>query len=150
MLVDDGKVDLDEPVTRWFPGMPNAAKMPVRILLNHQSGLPDFETSMPMISDKVWTAEEIVARVLAVMANEGASILDDGVAAQASDIDLVLLNGYGFPAYRGGPMFAGDVMGWDEVVHQVESMSAIGAPSFKVAVLAKRLATNKAYIHRPG
>lgn len=60
LLVQDGKVDLDEPVTRWFPDMPNAAKMPVRILLNHQSGLPDFETSMPMISDKIWTAEEIV------------------------------------------------------------------------------------------
>lgn len=99
---------------------------------------------------RTWTADEIVVRVLAVMANEGASILDDGVAAQASDIDLVLLNGYGFPAYRGGPMFAGDAMGWDEVVQQVESMSAIGAPSFKVAVLAKRLATNKAYIHRSG
>ena len=60
ILVEDGKVDLDEPITRWFPDMPNAAKMPVRILLNHQSGLPDFETSMPMISDKTWAAEEIV------------------------------------------------------------------------------------------
>ena len=60
LLVEAGKVDLDEPITRWFPEMPNAARMPVRILLNHQSGLPDFETSMPMISDKTWTAEEIV------------------------------------------------------------------------------------------
>jgi D-alanyl-D-alanine carboxypeptidase len=60
LLVEDGKVDLDEPVTRWFPDMRNAARMPVRILLNHRSGLPDFETSMPMISYKVWTAEEIV------------------------------------------------------------------------------------------
>ncbi len=60
LLVEEGKVDLDEPITRWFPGMPDAARMPVRILLNHRSGLPDFETSMPMISDKTWTAEEIV------------------------------------------------------------------------------------------
>lgn len=60
LLVEDGKLDLDEPVTRWFPDMPRARDMPVRILLNHRSGLPDFETSMPMISDKVWTAEEIV------------------------------------------------------------------------------------------
>jgi len=84
-----------------------------------------------------------------VMANEGASILDDGVAAQASDIDLVLLNGYGFPAYRGGPMFAGDVMGWDEVVHQMESIATLGGSSFKVAALAQRLATEKARLHRP-
>jgi hypothetical protein len=61
LLVQEGKVDLDEPITRWFADMPKAAQMPVRILLNHQSGLPDFETSMPMISDKVWKAEEIVA-----------------------------------------------------------------------------------------
>lgn len=60
LLVEEGKVDLDEPITRWFPNMPNAARMPVRILLNHRSGLPDFETSMPMISDKTWSAEEVV------------------------------------------------------------------------------------------
>lgn len=60
LLVEDGKVDLDEPITRWFPDLPRAAEMPVRILLNHRSGLPDFETSMPMISDKIWTAEEII------------------------------------------------------------------------------------------
>jgi len=60
LLVEDGKVDFEEPITRWFPDLPKADKMPVRILLNHRSGLPDFETSMPMISDKKWTAEEIV------------------------------------------------------------------------------------------
>ncbi len=60
LLVEDGKLALDEPVTRWFPDMPKAPEMPVRILLNHRSGLPDFETAMPMISDKIWTAEEIV------------------------------------------------------------------------------------------
>jgi D-alanyl-D-alanine carboxypeptidase len=60
LLVEDGKVDFDEPITRWFPDLPRANERPVRILLNHRSGLPDFETAMPMISDKVWTAEEIV------------------------------------------------------------------------------------------
>ena len=60
LLVEDGKVDLEEPITRWFPDMPKADRMPVRILLNHRSGLPDFETAMPMISDKIWAAEEIV------------------------------------------------------------------------------------------
>lgn len=60
LLVQDGKVDLDEPISKWFPDIPRASEMPVRILLNHRSGLPDFETSMPMISDKVWSGKEIV------------------------------------------------------------------------------------------
>jgi D-alanyl-D-alanine carboxypeptidase len=60
LLVDDGKVSLDEPISRWFPEISKAGEMPVRILLNHRSGLPDFETSMPMISDKTWTGSEIV------------------------------------------------------------------------------------------
>ena len=60
LLVEDGKLDFDEPIARWFPDLPDAQRLPVRILLNHRSGLPDFETVIPMISDQVWTAEEIV------------------------------------------------------------------------------------------
>jgi D-alanyl-D-alanine carboxypeptidase len=59
-LVEEGKVDLDEPVTRWFPDLPRADELPVRILLNHRSGLPEFENHMPMISTKEWTPREIV------------------------------------------------------------------------------------------
>lgn len=65
LLVEDGKVSLDEPIARWFPAIPKADTMPVRILLNHRSGLPDFETVMPMISDRVWAAEDIVALAFA-------------------------------------------------------------------------------------
>jgi 3-hydroxyacyl-CoA dehydrogenase len=50
-------------------------------------------------------ADEIVEQLLNAMANEGARILDEGIVPRASDIDLVLVNGYGFPAHRGGPMF---------------------------------------------
>jgi D-alanyl-D-alanine carboxypeptidase len=60
LLVEDGKLTLDEPISRWFPDIAMADEMPVRILLNHRSGLPDFETSMPMISTKTWTGQEIV------------------------------------------------------------------------------------------
>ena len=60
LLAQEGTVDLDEPIVRWFPGMPKAAQLPVRILLNHRSGLPEFENHMPRISDRVWTAQEIV------------------------------------------------------------------------------------------
>ena len=50
--------------------------------------------------------DEIVRRLLAAMAAEGAALLDEGIAQRASDIDLVMINGYGFPAHKGGPMYA--------------------------------------------
>ena len=62
-----------------------------------------LSTQRPQI---VFTADMIVGRVLDAMADEGKKILAEGIAATAEEIDLVLLNGYGFPAYRGGPMFA--------------------------------------------
>lgn len=57
-----------------------------------------------------FSADEIVTRLLAAMAVEGKALLAESIAARASDIDLVMINGYGFPAHKGGPMFhAGDV-----------------------------------------
>lgn len=58
------------------------------------------------IVPKRFTAEEIVARLLKAMADEGDALLSEGIAARASDIDLVMINGYGFPSSKGGPMFA--------------------------------------------
>ena len=55
--------------------------------------------------------EEIVERLVYALVNEGARILDDGIAAKASDIDVVYLTGYGFPVWRGGPMFYADSVG---------------------------------------
>ena len=52
--------------------------------------------------------DEITRRLLAAMITEGTALLSEGIAARASDIDLVMINGYGFPAYRGGPMFAAE------------------------------------------
>jgi 3-hydroxyacyl-CoA dehydrogenase len=52
--------------------------------------------------------QEIVQRLLAAMATEGTALLSEGIAARASDIDLVMINGYGFPAQKGGPMFVAD------------------------------------------
>src|SRR5581483_746954 len=55
--------------------------------------------------------EEIVERCIYALANEGAHILGEGIALRASDIDMVYLTGYGFPPYRGGPMFYADTVG---------------------------------------
>jgi 3-hydroxyacyl-CoA dehydrogenase len=54
---------------------------------------------------------EIVERLVYALVNEGAKILDEGIAAKASDIDMVYLTGYGFPVWRGGPMLYADTVG---------------------------------------
>jgi 3-hydroxyacyl-CoA dehydrogenase len=69
------------------------------------------------------SAPEVQARVLAAMVNEGAKILAENIALRASDIDLVLINGYGYPAWRGGPMFEADRIGLNVVLAEVERMS---------------------------
>ncbi|MEX2197942.1 MAG: 3-hydroxyacyl-CoA dehydrogenase NAD-binding domain-containing protein [Burkholderiales bacterium] len=60
--------------------------------------------------------EEIVERCIYALANEGARLLEEGIALRASDVDMVYLAGYGFPAHRGGPMFYADTVGLDKVV----------------------------------
>jgi 3-hydroxyacyl-CoA dehydrogenase len=60
--------------------------------------------------------EEIVERLAYALVNEGASLLEEGIAAKASDIDIVYLSGYGFPLWRGGPMFYADSVGLDKVL----------------------------------
>ena len=52
-----------------------------------------------------YAVEHRVERLVKAMADEGNALLERGIAARSSDIDLVMINGYGFPSYRGGPMF---------------------------------------------
>ena len=60
------------------------------------------------ITPRDFTADEIMSRLLKAMADEGTALLAEGIAARPGDIDLVLINGYGFPAHKGGPMFAAE------------------------------------------
>jgi 3-hydroxyacyl-CoA dehydrogenase len=59
--------------------------------------------------------EEIVERCIYALINEGAKVLEEGIAMRASDIDVIYLTGYGFPAYRGGPMFYADTVGLKKI-----------------------------------
>lgn len=68
--------------------------------------------------------EEIVERLIYALVNEGARILEEGIALRASDIDMVYLNGYGFPLFRGGPMFYADTVGLYNVVAAVKRFAA--------------------------
>jgi len=64
--------------------------------------------------------EEIVERLVYALVNEGAQILEEGIALRASDIDMVYLSGYGFPLFRGGPMFYADTVGLPRVLAAIE------------------------------
>ncbi|MFG1223502.1 3-hydroxyacyl-CoA dehydrogenase NAD-binding domain-containing protein [Xanthobacter wiegelii] len=87
------------------------------------------------IVPRTFTPDQIQRRLLAVMANEGAKALQEGIALRASDIDLVFVNGYGFPRLKGGPMFAADAMGLSAVLAEVEAASAAGGAGSEPAPL---------------
>lgn len=72
------------------------------------------------ITRRAISDEEIVERLAYALVNEGAQILDEGIAMRASDIDMVYLSGYGFPLYRGGPMFYADTVGLPAVLAAIE------------------------------
>ena len=64
------------------------------------------------------------------MINEGFKILDEGMAIRASDIDIVWINGYGWPAYEGGPMFYGSLIGFDKVLDWLKKKEKELGPEF--------------------
>ncbi len=84
--------------------------------------------------------EEILERCIYVMINEGAKILDEGIAARASDIDVVWLNGYGWPVYRGGPMFYADTVGLDTVVAKLKEYGPRLGAGFTISPLLEKMA----------
>jgi 3-hydroxyacyl-CoA dehydrogenase len=79
--------------------------------------------------------EEIVERTLYTMVNEGAKILEEGIAQRASDIDVVWVYGYGWPVYRGGPMFWGDTVGLDKIVEGLRRQEERMRPEFSFSRL---------------
>jgi 3-hydroxyacyl-CoA dehydrogenase len=85
--------------------------------------------------------DEIHERMIYPMINEGARILEEGIAARPSDIDVVWLYGYGFPVYRGGPMFYADQVGLKHIADRLSYYAkAINDPSLEPAPLLKKLA----------
>ena len=86
--------------------------------------------------------EEIVERTLYTMVNEGAKILEEGMAQRASDIDVVWVYGYGWPVYRGGPMFWADTIGLDKIVEGLRSQEKRMGSDFSFSKLLVDKATN--------
>src|ERR1700704_788444 len=90
---------------------------------------------------RVVSDDEILERMMYPMINEGARILEEGVAARPSDIDVIWLYGYGWPIYRGGPMFYADQVGLKHIADRLSYYAkATNDPSLEPASLLKRLA----------
>jgi 3-hydroxyacyl-CoA dehydrogenase len=85
-------------------------------------------------------ADEIVDRCIYALVNEGARILEEGYALRAVDIDIIYLNGYGFPAYRGGPMWYADTVGLKKVYERICELQKHHGEMWEPAPLLKRLA----------
>jgi len=100
------------------------------------------ETSQRLgITRRKISDEEILDRVLLPMVNEGARILEEGIATRASDIDVIFIYGFGWPAWRGGPMFWADRVGLKEVRDRLARYAeATNDPNLKPAALIERLA----------
>ena len=87
------------------------------------------------------TDEEIVDRCILALINEGADILSEGVAQRAADIDVVYINGYGFPIWRGGPMHHANALGLDVVIEKLEKYKEItGSDVYKPSEMLVKLA----------
>ncbi|MGB7228849.1 MAG: 3-hydroxyacyl-CoA dehydrogenase NAD-binding domain-containing protein [Candidatus Acidiferrales bacterium] len=86
------------------------------------------------------SAGEIVERCIYALVNEGARILEEGYALRAGDIDIIYINGYGFPAYRGGPMWYADTVGLKNVYERVREFHERHGELWEPAPLLKQLA----------
>jgi 3-hydroxyacyl-CoA dehydrogenase len=84
--------------------------------------------------------EEILTRCFYSLVNEAADILEEGIALRSSDIDIVWINGYGFPVYRGGPMFWADSVGLDKIYETICQYRDSQGQFWKPSPLLERLA----------
>ena len=105
---------------RYEPGKRDAIPDPVieKLIADHRA---ELGITPRRISD-----DEIVHRLIFALVNEGARILEEGIALRASDIDMIYLTGYGFPAHVGGPMLYADVCGLYNVVNRMKGFAALG------------------------
>ncbi|MDX1694354.1 MAG: 3-hydroxyacyl-CoA dehydrogenase family protein, partial [Ketobacteraceae bacterium] len=89
------------------------------------------------------TQDEIIKRCIYALINEGAKILQEGIAIRGSDIDIVYIYGYGFPAWRGGPMFHADQIGMKRLLEDLEEMRKTLGPHWEPAALLQELAESE-------
>jgi 3-hydroxyacyl-CoA dehydrogenase len=98
----------------------------------------DFASKRGIAQRKI-SDEEILERCLYPMVNEGAKILEEGVALRSSDIDTIWVKGYGWPAYRGGPMYWADLVGLKNILDRLRQLQQEHGDDFKPAPPLERL-----------
>ncbi len=109
--------------------------------------IKDFATGQG-IEQRDVSDQEVLERLLYPMVNEGAKILDEGIAIRGSDIDVVWVNGYGWPVYRGGPMYWADSVGLGEIVDKIEGYGGtLGGRHWELSPLLRRLADDGGQLH---
>jgi 3-hydroxyacyl-CoA dehydrogenase len=95
------------------------------------------------INRRTISDDEILERCIYPMINEGAKIIEEAKAQRASDIDIVWINGYGWPVYRGGPMFYADLIGPDQVLAKLKKFEATMGADFTPAPLLESVVAEK-------
>ncbi len=128
----------------WYdykPGDRNAipSELVTKIILEESAGLG---LTRRKVSD-----QEIVERALYSLINEGARILEEGIALRASDIDVVYIAGYGFPDFRGGPIFYADTIGLPNILRGMRAFAKGYQPDAwqPAPLLAKLAAENRTF-----
>jgi 3-hydroxyacyl-CoA dehydrogenase len=138
------------PVFDWICERGHFGQKTGRGFYIHQDGkrLPDPEVTALIerasaergITRRQVRVEEIQRCVHAAMVNEGACVLSEDIAARPSDIDVVLVHGYGYPAWRGGPMHEADAIGIPEMLRRVEALHAANGAGWETAPLLREMA----------
>ena len=127
------------------PGDTIALGTPIFTPYIEMTSLEDYDLKVVHIQARQenrfqFTDDEIVERTLYGLINEGARVLEEGFALRASDIDVIYVNGYGFPAWRGGPMFYADSIGLKRIVERIAGFEREFGARWNVSSLLQRLA----------
>jgi 3-hydroxyacyl-CoA dehydrogenase len=108
--------------------------------------IANFATSKQIASSGKQSDEEVLARLLYPVINEGARILEEGIAQRASDIDMAAILGYNWPVYTGGPMFWADAVGLPKILAKLQEFTARYGDTFRPApMLEKLVAAGKSF-----
>ena len=99
----------------------------------------DAERAKKGVTPRQFTPEEIMRRYMAAMVNEGAKVVEEGIALRPLDVDVTFLSGYGFPRFRGGPMKWADMQGLDKVLADIREFAKEDALFWTPAPLLEKL-----------
>ena len=99
----------------------------------------DAERAKKGVTPRTFTPEEILRRYMAAMVNEGAKVVEEGIALRPLDVDVTFISGYGFPRYRGGPMKWADMQGLDKVLADIKEFEKEDPLFWKPAALLEKL-----------